>query len=174
MLVLLIFCCCCFVSGVLDLGRFYLWIGRWYFLFFGVAHNTVNMLCFVLLILRIFSSLNSRLGGTISAYKIVPDEIEEIKVQYYCLSTLIFFFCLENYRSVTLESHIISCFEMPKEYIACFYYPVWQNLKTENKNDYKYWLSELIAYLKKTHSLKNLNKIEHLFFPDTYSPSFNW
>uniref|UniRef100_A0A8B9Q0Z1 Uncharacterized protein n=1 Tax=Apteryx owenii TaxID=8824 RepID=A0A8B9Q0Z1_APTOW len=30
----------------------------------------------------------SLLGGTISAYKIVPDEVEEIKVQYYCLSTL--------------------------------------------------------------------------------------
>ncbi|XP_031524972.1 gephyrin isoform X7 [Papio anubis] len=31
------------------------------------------------LVLRIFSSSNFRLGGTISAYKIVPDEIEEIK-----------------------------------------------------------------------------------------------
>lgn len=34
----------------------------------------------LLLVLRIFSSPNFRLGGTISAYKIVPDEIEEIKV----------------------------------------------------------------------------------------------
>uniref|UniRef100_A0A2K6GCE2 Gephyrin n=1 Tax=Propithecus coquereli TaxID=379532 RepID=A0A2K6GCE2_PROCO len=33
----------------------------------------------VLLVLRVFSSPNFRLGGTISAYKIVPDEIEEIK-----------------------------------------------------------------------------------------------
>lgn len=33
-------------------------------------------------VLRIFSSPDCRLGGTISAYKIVPDEIEEIKVQY--------------------------------------------------------------------------------------------
>lgn len=105
MLVLLIFCCCCFVSVVLDLGRFYLWNGRWYFLFFGVAHNTVNMLCFVLLILRIFSSLNSRLGGTISAYKIVPDEIEEIKVQYYCLSTLIFFFLGELQKCYIGKPH---------------------------------------------------------------------
>lgn len=34
----------------------------------------------VLLVLRMFSSPNFRLGGTVSAYKIVPDEIEEIKV----------------------------------------------------------------------------------------------
>jgi hypothetical protein len=33
----------------------------------------------LLLVLRVYSS-NFRLGGTISAYKIVPDEIEEIKV----------------------------------------------------------------------------------------------
>lgn len=31
-------------------------------------------------VLRIYSSPDFRLGGTISAYKIVPDEIEEIKV----------------------------------------------------------------------------------------------
>uniref|UniRef100_A0A8B9BZ09 Gephyrin n=1 Tax=Anser brachyrhynchus TaxID=132585 RepID=A0A8B9BZ09_9AVES len=46
---------------------------------FGMTHGTISMLCFVLLVLRIFSSPNFRLGGTISAYKIVPDEIEEIK-----------------------------------------------------------------------------------------------
>lgn len=40
----------------------------------------IHMFLTRLLVLRIFSSPNFRLGGTISAYKIVPDEIEEIKV----------------------------------------------------------------------------------------------
>lgn len=45
------------------------------------ANAVYHSYAFTLLqVLRIFSSPNFRLGGTISAYKIVPDEIEEIKV----------------------------------------------------------------------------------------------
>jgi hypothetical protein len=46
--------------------------------------NGINLPYFytLFLVLRVFSSPNFRLGGTISAYKIVPDEIEEIKVWY--------------------------------------------------------------------------------------------
>lgn len=42
--------------------------------------EVVHFFYIVLTILKLFSSPNFRLGGTISAYKIVPDEIEEIKV----------------------------------------------------------------------------------------------
>lgn len=44
--------------------------------------------------------LNYRLGGTISAYKIVPDEIEEIKVQYSFLQYFVVFLLLNFFFSV--------------------------------------------------------------------------
>lgn len=45
-----------------------------------LMEETVHIFNTLLPVLRIFFSPNFRLGGTISAYKIVPDEIEEIKV----------------------------------------------------------------------------------------------
>lgn len=85
-----------------------------------MTRGTISMLCFVLLFLRIFSSPNFRLGGTISAYKIVPDEIEEIKVQYYYLSTLNLF----AWRIIEMlhkKICVVSCFKTHKEYMTFLY-----------------------------------------------------
>lgn len=57
------------------------WLLGWAMGIIGGTLMLIVVFCYTLLpVLRIFSSPDFRLGGTISAYKIVPDEIEEIKV----------------------------------------------------------------------------------------------